>query len=97
MMKSIAFYLYLCEALLTNIMCVMKIWRKDIFKSAEEVGHNHMHYFIIWRLPYISVCASRRIIVIDSGMIVLITERTLRSAFVHSTVRVRHSLSLLLL
>ena len=31
-----------------------------------------MHYFIVWKLPYISVCGSRGLIVIDSGMIVFI-------------------------
>ena len=38
--------------------------------SALEVGHDHVHYFVVWKLPYISICASRGLIV---GMIVLIT------------------------
>ena len=45
---------------------------------AEEVGHDHMHYFIAWKLPYISVCASRRLILIDSGMIVLIITTSIK-------------------
>ena len=36
----------------------------------EKVGHNHVPCFIVWKLPYISVCASRGLI-IDSGMIIL--------------------------
>ena len=38
-----------------------------------------MHYFIIWKLPYISVCASRRLIVINSGMIILIATTSIKN------------------
>ena len=48
-------------------------------KLSEEVEHDHVCYLIVWKLACISVYASRGLIVIYSGMIVLITTTSIKT------------------
>ena len=68
---------HVCE----NYVCLYWMHKAKLHLSidSEEVGHDHMHYFIVWKLPYISLYASRGLIVINSGMIVVITTTSIKN------------------
>ena len=59
--------------------------RKEVCSSvkvlvpAEEFRHVHAYVlFIVWRFPYVCICASRQLNVIDSGKNMLVTTTSVK-------------------
>ena len=71
--EGLNLYNYVTLRTNTSIHCGIKYFTLHTYLSQgcdpEEGGHDHVHYFIVQKLPYISMCASRGLIVIGSGMI----------------------------